>query len=82
MNEPAPMNNPSFPTGTNPVFSPAVRFAPKELSLSQAIRRIAYWVTIIAVVLVMGRSGFPMFARSGPNGPATALSSKTKPYEY
>ena len=58
MNEPAPMNNPSFPAGTNPVFSPAVRFAPKELSPSQAIRRIAYWATIIAVVLVMGRSGF------------------------
>jgi hypothetical protein len=58
MNEPAAMNNPSFPTRTNPVFSPAVRFAPKEISVPQAIRRIAYWAAIIAVVLVMGRSGF------------------------
>ena len=70
MNEPAPMNNASFPTGTNPVFSPAVRFAPKELSLSQAIRRIAYWATIIAVVLVMGRSGFSYVRQVWPEGPS------------
>ena len=58
MNQSASMNNPSFPTGTNPVFSPAVRFAPKELSPSQAIRRIAFWASVIGVALVMGRSGF------------------------
>ena len=69
MSEPAPMNNSSFPTGTNPVFSPAVRFAPKELSPSQAIRRIAYWATIIAVVLVMGRSGFPYVRQVWPERP-------------
>jgi hypothetical protein len=70
MNQPAPMNNPSFPTGANPVFSPAVRFAPKELSLSQAIRRIAYWATIIAVVLVMGRSGFSCVRQVWPERPS------------
>jgi hypothetical protein len=70
MNEPAAMNNPSFPTGTNPVFSPAVRFAPKELSLSQATRRIAYWATIIAVVLVMGRSKFSYVRQVWPERPS------------
>jgi hypothetical protein len=69
MNESAPMNNPSFPTGKNPVFSPAVRFAPRELSLPQAIRRIAYWATIIAVVLVMGRSGFSYVRQVWPERP-------------
>jgi hypothetical protein len=58
MNELAPMNSPGFPTGTIPVFSPAMRFAPKELSPSQAARRIAYWASIIAIAVVMGRSGF------------------------
>jgi hypothetical protein len=70
MNEPAPMNNPSFPTETNQVFSPAVRFAPKELSLPQAIRRIVYWATIIAVVLVMGRSGFSYVRQVPPERPS------------
>jgi hypothetical protein len=41
-----------------PVFSPAVRFAPEEFSLSHAIRRIAYWTAIIGIALAMGRSGF------------------------
>jgi hypothetical protein len=41
-----------------PVFSPAVRFAPEALSLSLAIRRVAYWTGIIGLALVMGRSGF------------------------
>jgi hypothetical protein len=44
-----------------PVFSPAVRFAPQELSPSQVIRLIAHWVVIrvaiIAIALVMARSG-------------------------
>jgi hypothetical protein len=58
MNGPAHMNGPGFSTGTDHVFSPAVRFAPKELSPSQAIRRIAYWAGIIAIAVMMGRSGF------------------------
>jgi hypothetical protein len=58
MNGPAHMNSPGFSTGTYPVFSPAIKFAPKELSPSQAIRRIAYWASIIAIAVVMGRSGF------------------------
>lgn len=41
-----------------PVFSPAVRFTPEELSLSQAIRRVAYWTAMIGIALAMGRSGF------------------------
>jgi hypothetical protein len=40
-----------------PVFSPAVRFAPKELPFSQVVRLIAYWAGIIAIALVMTRSG-------------------------
>lgn len=58
MNGSTHLNSTGFSTGTSPVFSPAVRFAPKELSPSQAIRLVAYWATIIATVLVMGRSGF------------------------
>jgi hypothetical protein len=58
MNAPAQTNGPGFSTGANPVFSPAVRFAPKELSPAQAMRLIAYWATVIAITLVMGRSGF------------------------
>jgi hypothetical protein len=58
MNGSTHMNGAGFSTGTNPVFSPAVRFAPKELSLSQALRLVAYSAAIIAVVLGMGRSGF------------------------
>ena len=69
MNGPAPMNSHDFSTGTNPVFSPAVRFAPKELSPSQAIRRIAYWAIIIAAVLVMGRSGFSYVRQVWPERP-------------
>ena len=41
-----------------PVFSPAVRFAPQELSLSQLIKLVAYWFAIIAIALMMARSGF------------------------
>lgn len=52
------LNSTGFSTGTSPVFSPAVRFAPKELSLAQAIRLVAYWASILAIALVMGRSGF------------------------
>jgi hypothetical protein len=44
-----------------PVFSPAVRFAPKELSLSRAIKRVAPWASIIAIAITMGRSGFSYF---------------------
>jgi hypothetical protein len=95
MNGSVPMNRSSFSSGIasvprrvnpsdlhEPVFSPAVRFAPKELSPSQAITRIAYWACIIALVLVMGRSGFSYVRQIWPERPATTLSSKTKPYEY
>ena len=45
-----------------PVFSPAIRFAPKELSPTGVIIFIAYWVAvriaIIAIALVMASSGF------------------------
>jgi hypothetical protein len=58
MNGSAHLNSTGFSTGTRPVFSPAVRFAPKELSPSQAIRLIAYWAGIIAIALAMARSGF------------------------
>jgi hypothetical protein len=58
MNGSTHLDSTGFSTGTSPVFSPAVRFAPKELSLAQAIRLIAYWASIIAIALVMGRSGF------------------------
>jgi hypothetical protein len=44
-----------------PVFSPAVRFAPEELSFSRAIRRVASWAAIIAIAMAMGRSGFSYF---------------------
>ena len=48
----------SIPSGLQqPVFSPAVRFAPKELPLSQVVRLIVYWASIIAIALVMTRSG-------------------------
>jgi hypothetical protein len=58
MNGSTHLNSPGFSTGPNSVFSPAVRFAPKELSPSQLIRLVAYWVAIIAIALVMARSGF------------------------
>jgi hypothetical protein len=46
-----------------PVFSPAVRFAPKELSPFQVIRLIAYWAAIIVIVVAMARSGFPQLSQ-------------------
>jgi hypothetical protein len=58
MNGSMRLNSTGFSAGINPVFSPAVRFAPKELSLSQVIRLTAYWASIIAITLVMVRSGF------------------------
>jgi hypothetical protein len=71
MNGAAHMTSADFPAGMSPVlghpiqsdlpppvFSPAVRFAPKELSLSQLIRLVVYWVTVIAITLVIARSGF------------------------
>jgi hypothetical protein len=67
----AQINNAGFSAGMNtgrrvaiqsgqppPVFSPAVRFTPERLSLSQAIRCVVYWVAMIAIGLVMARSGF------------------------
>jgi hypothetical protein len=69
MNGSTHMNSAGFSTGTNPVFSPAVRFAPKEISLSQAIRLIAYWASIIAIALVMGRSGFSYVRHVWPERP-------------
>jgi hypothetical protein len=58
MNGSTHLNSTDFSTETSSAFSPAVRFAPKELSLARAIRLIAYWASIIAIALVMGRSGF------------------------
>jgi hypothetical protein len=71
MNGSAHMNSSGFSDGIStqprraiqsdlrqPVFSPAVRFAPQEPSLLQLIRLVAYWVSIIAIALIMARSGF------------------------
>lgn len=69
MNGSTHLNSTGFSTGTSPVFSPAVRFAPKELSLAQAIRLIAYWASIIAIALVMGRSGFSYVRQVWPEQP-------------
>jgi hypothetical protein len=52
-----------------PVFSPAVRFAPEELSLSGAISLVAYWAMIIAIAVVMGRSGFSDIRHVWPERP-------------
>jgi hypothetical protein len=68
------LNSPGFSTGTNPIFSPAVRFAPKELSPVQVIRLVAYWVairvSIIAIALVMARSGFSYLRQVWSERPA------------
>jgi hypothetical protein len=69
MNGSTHLNSAGFSTGTSPVFSPAVRFAPKELSLAQAIRFIAYSASIIAIALVMGRSGFSYVRHVWPEPP-------------
>jgi hypothetical protein len=62
MNASTHLNNTGFSTGTGRVFSPAVRFAPKEISPSGVIILIAYWVAvriaIIAIALVAASSGF------------------------
>jgi hypothetical protein len=62
MNASIHLNSTGFSTGTRPVFSPAVRFAPKELSPAGVIVLIAYCVAvriaIVAIALVMARSGF------------------------
>ena len=62
MNGSTHLNSTGFSTGTGPVFSPAVRFAPKELSPFGVIILIAYWIAvriaIIAIALVAARSGF------------------------
>jgi hypothetical protein len=62
MNGSTHLNSTGFSAGTGPVFSPAVRFAPKELSPFEVIIRIAYWVAVriavIAIALVMASSGF------------------------
>jgi hypothetical protein len=61
----------AFPSNPQqPVFSPAVRFAPEELSLSRALRLVAYWATIIAIALVMGRSGVSYVRHVWPERPA------------
>jgi hypothetical protein len=69
MNGSTHLNRTGFSTGTSPVFSPAVRFAPKELSLAQAIRLVASWATIIAIAVVMGRSGFSYLRQVRPERP-------------
>jgi hypothetical protein len=58
MNASTHVNSTGFSAGTRPVFSLAIRFAPKELSPFQAIRLIAYWAAIIVIVVAMARSGF------------------------
>ncbi|MEN3370742.1 MAG: hypothetical protein V7609_2885 [Verrucomicrobiota bacterium] len=74
MNGSTHLNSPGVSTGTNPVFSPAVRFAPKELSPSQVIRLVAYWVairvSIIAIALVMARSGVSYLSHVWSERPA------------
>jgi hypothetical protein len=78
MNASANISSAGFPGGINPaipsnppqpVFSPAVRFAPKELSPSQAVKLIACWATVIAIALVMGRSGFSYARHVWPERP-------------
>jgi hypothetical protein len=69
MNGSTHLNSTVFSTGTSPVFSPAVRFAPKELSLAQAIKLVAYWATVIAIALVMRRSGFSYVRHVWPERP-------------
>jgi hypothetical protein len=62
MNGSTHLGSTGFSTATVPVFSPAVRFAPKEISPSGVIILIAYWVAvriaIIAIALVIVTSGF------------------------
>jgi hypothetical protein len=62
MNASTHVNSTGFSTGTGRVFSPAVRFSPKELSPFGVIILIAYWVAvriaIIAIALVAASSGF------------------------
>jgi hypothetical protein len=74
MNGSTQISSDGFSTGTNPVFSPAVRFAPKELSPFQVIRLVAYWVairvSIIAIALVMARSGFSYLRQAWSERPA------------
>ena len=73
MNVSTHLNSTGFSTGTRPVFSPAVRFAPKELSPSGVIVVIAYWfavrIAIIAIALVIGRSGFSYVRQVWPERP-------------
>jgi hypothetical protein len=56
VNPASPCVKPSRPP--QQVFSPAVRFAPKELSPFQVIRIVGYWAAIIVTVVAMARSGF------------------------
>jgi hypothetical protein len=62
MNASTHLNSTDFSTGTRRVFSPAVRFAPKEPSPSGVIILIAYWIAvriaIVAIAVVMASSGF------------------------
>jgi hypothetical protein len=73
MNASTHLNSAGFSAGTRPVFSPAVRFAPKELSPSGVIGLIAYWVAVrialIAIALVMARSGFSYVRHVWPERP-------------
>lgn len=74
MNGSTRLNTTGFSAGINPVFSPAVRFAPQELSPSQVIRLIAHWVVIrvaiIAIALVMARSGVSYLSHLWSERPA------------
>jgi len=74
MNGSTHLNSTGYSTGTRPVFSPAVRFAPKELSPFGVIILIAYWVVvriaIIAIALVMASSGFSYIRHVWSDRPA------------
>ena len=85
MNGSSHLNSIGFSTGASPVFSPAVRFAPKELSPLGVIKRIAYWfavrIAIIATALVMARSGFSYVSQVWSERPGHSVK-QDKPYEH
>ena len=78
MNASPHLNSTGFSAGTGPVFSPAVRFAPKEVSPSGVIVLIAYWIAIIAIALVMGSSGFSYVRHVWSERPSLHSVKQTK----
>jgi hypothetical protein len=73
MNASTHLSGTGFSTETSPVFSPAIRFAPKELSPSGVIILIAYWIAvriaIIAIALFAASSGFSYVRHVWPERP-------------